>query len=71
LTNGGERPKFGAVAFVLLLFAAGCLVAAFRWADDGVDRAFYWGCCALTGGAALSMIQSGHEFAYRLAPNPW
>jgi hypothetical protein len=56
------------VVFVLGLFAVGCLVAALRWAEDGIDRAFYWGCFALNAVAALAMIGGGYQFAWRLQP---
>ena len=53
---------------MLGLFAAGCLIAAVRWAEDGVDRAVYLGGFAINALAAGSMIYRGYEYTWRLMP---
>lgn len=57
------------MVFVCGFFAVGLLVAALRWAQDGIDRAFYLGCCALNVVAAGLMISDGYRYAWKLGPS--
>jgi hypothetical protein len=56
------------MAFVFLTLAIGLAIAAWR-AQEKITRLWCLGCCVLNAVAAIHIVASNHEYAWKLMPN--